>query len=218
MTIVHLTKSTTVSSSYARHILTQPEEPPAKGDAPNPSAAEPATARSTGCPKISQGITILQLQDYHEEFDADIKNKLATLTISRESYSNALENRDVYLKHPPVFSNKLEIDAPITDQKSSGRCWIFAGLNMLRQRMMKEHNLEELELSQPFVFFYDKLEKSNWFLENVLKTLDEDLDGRVVQYLLKDPVGDGGQWDMFVALVEKYGVVPKEAYPETYHT
>ncbi|KAI8321709.1 aminopeptidase C [Martensiomyces pterosporus] len=151
-------------------------------------------------------------------FDADIKNKLATLTISRESYTNALENRYVYLKHPPVFSDKLSIDAPITNQKSSGRCWLFAGLNMLRQGMMKEKNLEELELSQPYLFFYDKLEKSNWFLENVLATLDEDLDGRVVQYLLKDPVGDGGQWDMFVALIEKYGVVPKEAYPETFHT
>ncbi|KAJ1887954.1 bleomycin hydrolase, partial [Coemansia sp. IMI 209127] len=195
-----------------------PEEPPAKGAEPCPSTSESLTNNSTDCPKVSQGITIPQLEDYHEEFDADIKNKLATLTISRESYSNALENREVYLKHPPVFSNKLEIDAPITDQKNSGRCWVFAGLNMLRQRMMKEYNLEELELSQPFVFFYDKLEKSNWFLENMLQTLDEDLDGRVMQFLLKDPINDGGRWDMFVALVEKYGVVPKEAYPETHHT
>ncbi|KAJ1668699.1 bleomycin hydrolase [Coemansia sp. RSA 1813] len=218
MTVVHLTKSTIVSSSYARHLLANPQEQQAQGAAPCSSVAKTAKDGSNDCPKISQGITIPQLKDYCGEFDADIKNKLATLTISREAYSNALENREVYLKHPPVFSNKLEIDAPITDQKSSGRCWIFAGLNMLRQRMMKEYNLEDLELSQPFIFFYDKLEKSNWFLENVLNTLDEDLDGRVVQYLLKDPVGDGGQWDMFVALIEKYGVVPKEAYPETHHT
>ncbi|KAJ2391552.1 bleomycin hydrolase [Coemansia sp. RSA 2559] len=218
MTIVHITTNTIVSSSYARHILAKPEESPAKDAAPYLSTSEPLINSSTGCPKVSQGITVPQLNDYDKEFDADIKNKLATLTILRASYSNALENREVYLKHPPVFSNKLEIDAPITDQKKSGRCWIFAGFNMLRQRMMKEYNLEELELSQPFVFFYDKLERSNWFLENVLTTLDEDLDGRVMQFLLKDPVCDGGQWDMFVALVEKYGVVPKEAYPETYHT
>ncbi|KAJ1645437.1 bleomycin hydrolase [Coemansia asiatica] len=83
---------------------------------------------------------------------------------------------------------------------------------------MKEYNVEDIELSQPYLFFYDKLEKSNWFLENILKTLDEDLDGRVVQYLLNDPISDSGQWDMFVALIEKYGVVPKEVYPETFHT
>ncbi|KAJ2232799.1 bleomycin hydrolase [Coemansia sp. RSA 1722] len=212
MTVVSL-KKPTPDSSYASHFLTtaaandtsKPEEQP----------SEPAMDKH---PKATQDITLSQLDSYKDDFDADIKNKLATLTISRESYSNALENRYVYLKHPPVFSNKLSIDAPITNQKSSGRCWIFAGLNMLRQKMMKEHKLEELELSQPYLFFYDKLEKSNWFLENVLKTLDEDLDGRVVQYLLKDPIGDGGQWDMFVALIEKYGVVPKDAYPETFHT
>ncbi|ORX69536.1 peptidase C1-like family protein [Linderina pennispora] len=173
---------------------------------------------TTNKPKASQDITLGQLDHYKENFDADIKNKLATLTISREGYSNALENRYVFTQHPPVFSNKLAIDAPITNQKSSGRCWLFAGLNMLRQGMMNEHNLEELELSQPYLFFYDKLEKANWFLENILTTIDDDLEGRVVQYLLKDPVGDGGQWDMFVALIEKYGVVTKAAYPETFHT
>ncbi|KAJ1949537.1 bleomycin hydrolase, partial [Linderina pennispora] len=173
---------------------------------------------ATSKPKASQDITLGQLDHYKENFDADIKNKLATLTISREGYSNALENRYVFTQHPPVFSNKLAIDAPITNQKSSGRCWLFAGLNMLRQGMMNEHNLEELELSQPYLFFYDKLEKANWFLENILTTIDDDLEGRVVQYLLKDPVGDGGQWDMFVALIEKYGVVTKAAYPETFHT
>ncbi|KAJ2725569.1 bleomycin hydrolase [Coemansia sp. Benny D115] len=195
------------SSSYARHILTAA------------STASTAASSDMGVhEKPSKELRLSQLSRYQDSFDADLKNKLATLTISREAYTNALENRYVFLKHPPVFSHKLAFDAPITNQKSSGRCWIFAGLNMLRHQMMEHYKLEELELSQPYLFFYDKLEKSNWFLENVLKTLDEDLDGRVVQYLLKDPIGDGGQWDMFVALIDKYGVVPKEAYPETYHT
>ncbi|KAJ2287196.1 bleomycin hydrolase, partial [Coemansia sp. RSA 2706] len=163
-------------------------------------------------------LTLTQLDDYNDEFVAGAKNQLATLTISRDSYSNALENRYSYLQHPPVFSHKLSIDPPITNQKSSGRCWIFACLNMLRLPMMQRYKLEELELSQPYLFFYDKLEKSNWFLENVLATLDEELDGRVVQFLLTDPINDGGQFDMIVALLEKYGVVPKEAYPETFHT
>ncbi|KAJ1956838.1 hypothetical protein GGI12_005200, partial [Dipsacomyces acuminosporus] len=210
------------TSSYARHYLTKQASTAASTNSATspegPSSSDMIISSTEYKPSVTQDITLSQLQHYNHGFNADVKNKLATLTISREGYTNALENRYVYLKHPPVFSDKLAIDAPITDQKSSGRCWIFAGLNMLRQGIMKEKNLEELELSQPFLFFYDKLEKSNWFLENVLDTLDEDLDGRVVQYLLKDPVGDGGQWDMFVALIEKYGVVPKEAYPETFHT
>ncbi|KAJ1736464.1 bleomycin hydrolase [Coemansia sp. Benny D160-2] len=224
MTVVHIPNST-ILSSYARHFMTEQQEKEAKGARGFGSDGSSKTAKSTvasvedsSSVKAGQDITIPQLEDYCDDFTADIKNKLATLTLSHETYSEALENREVYLKHPPVFSHKLEIDAPITNQKNSGRCWIFAGLNMLRQHMMKEYNLDELELSEPFVFFYDKLEKSNWFLENILRTLDEDLDGRLVQLLLAGPVQDGGQWDMFVALVEKYGVVPKEAYPETVHT
>ncbi|KAJ2012880.1 bleomycin hydrolase [Coemansia sp. S3946] len=206
------TSTPATCSSYARHYLTK------HGQVHNDSQATTHSVAMTKHDEASKDITTAQLSGYKDEFDSDIKNKLATLTISRESYTNALENREVFLEHPPVFSNKLAIDAPITNQQSSGRCWLFAGLNMLRQKMMKEYNLDSLELSQPYLFFYDKLEKSNWFLENILATLDDELDGRVVQYLLKDPIGDGGQWDMFVALIEKYGVVPKEAYPETYHT
>ena len=80
---------------------------------------------------------------------------------------------------------------------------------MLRQSMMKQYKLEEFEFSQSYIFFFDKIERSNWFLENILDTLDEDLDSRIVQYLLSDPISDGGQWDMFASLVEKYGVVPQ---------
>ena len=101
------------------------------------------------------------------------------------------------------------------DQKRSGRCWMFASLNTMRARMVERLNLKDVELSQAYPLFFDKLEKSNWFLENVLDTLDEPLDGRLMAFLLADPVGDGGQWDMFRALVKKYGVVPKEAMPET---
>ncbi|KAJ1646670.1 bleomycin hydrolase [Coemansia asiatica] len=112
----------------------------------------------------------------------------------------------------------IDIDQSITNQKNSGLCWTFAALNMLHLKMIKEYNLKDFKLSQPYLFFYDKLERSNWFLENILKMLDKDLDSRTVQHLLKDPISDGGQWDMFVALIEKYSIVPKDAYPETFHT
>lgn len=102
-----------------------------------------------------------------------------------------------------------------TDQERSGRCWMFASLNTFRIHTMRKFNLKNFEFSGAYALFWDKLEKANWFLENIIDTLDEPLDGRLVQFLLSDPVGDGGQWDMFRALVKKYGVVPKEAMPET---
>ena len=101
------------------------------------------------------------------------------------------------------------------DQKRSGRCWMFASLNTMRTRIIDRYNLKTFELSQAYPLFFDKVEKSNWFLENVLDTLDEPLSGRLMAHLLADPISDGGQWDTFRALVRKYGVVPKEAMPET---
>ena len=119
-----------------------------------------------------------------------------------------------------VARNALTFDVEVTqgercNQERSGRCWMFASLNTMRYRIIKKYNLKTFELSQAYPLFWDKLEKSNWFFENVLDTLDEPLDGRLVSYLLADPIGDGGQWDMFKSLVKKYGVVPKEAMPET---
>nr|DAW07910.1 MAG TPA: peptidase [Caudoviricetes sp.] len=119
-----------------------------------------------------------------------------------------------------IAANALGFDIEVKqgercDQMHSGRCWMFASLNTMRFRTIKKYNLKTFELSQAYPLFFDKLEKSNWFLSNILDTLDEPLDGRLVSYLLTDPIGDGGQWDMFRALVEKYGVVPKEAMPET---
>lgn len=119
-----------------------------------------------------------------------------------------------------VAANAMTFDVEVSqgkrcNQQRSGRCWMFASLNTMRYRTIKKYNLKTFELSQAYPLFWDKLEKSNWFLENILDTLDEPLDGRLVSYLLRDPIGDGGQWDMFKSLVKKYGVVPKEAMPET---
>lgn len=104
----------------------------------------------------------------------------------------------------------------ITSQKASGRCWLFAALNTFRGHAIKALNVDEkFELSQNYLLFWDKLEKANYFLSNVLKTLDEPVGSRTLDWLLSAPLGDGGQWDMFVNLINKYGVVPKSAMPET---
>jgi bleomycin hydrolase len=106
----------------------------------------------------------------------------------------------------------------VTNQKSSGRCWGFAGLNLFRIYLGRKYNLKKFEFSQNYFIFCDKLEKSNYFLENIIKTADEPLDGRLVMHLLTDPIQDGGQWHMFVNLIEKYGVLPQTEMPESFQS
>ena len=113
------------------------------------------------------------------------------------------------------FSLELKT-GKITSQNKSGRCWLFAGLNTMRFKIMKDLNLKNFELSQTYQMFFDKIEKANYFLENILETLDEKTDSRIIMWLLSGPLNDGGQWDMFTSIVEKYGVVPKETMPETF--
>ena len=106
---------------------------------------------------------------------------------------------------------------PITNQRQSGRCWLFASTNVFRVALMKKYSLESFELSQAYLFYWDKLEKANWFLEQVIDTAGEDLDGRLVQTLMGDITSDGGQWDMVYNLVDKYGLVPQALYPDSWN-
>jgi bleomycin hydrolase len=113
-----------------------------------------------------------------------------------------------------TFSNLIE-SPNVTNQEASGRCWLFAGLNLLCMEAMEKLNLKTFELSETYQMFWDKLEKANYFLENIIETRNEPLDSRILLALLADPLSDGGQWEMFADLVEKYGVVPKSFMPET---
>ena len=103
----------------------------------------------------------------------------------------------------------------MTNQKSSGRCWLFAGLNTIRHGVRKDKDLKNLEFSQIYLTFWDKLEKSNTFLERMIQLRDRDLMDREVVMALQMPVEDGGYWENVADLVNKYGLVPKEVYPET---
>lgn len=111
--------------------------------------------------------------------------------------------------------NVLVPETKIRNQKKSGRCWIFAAMNVLESKLTKKYNIKEYELSQSYLYFYDKLERSNYFFKLILDTLDEELDGRMMSHILSAPMGDGGQWDMVKNLIRKYGIVPKNAMPET---
>ena len=154
------------------------------------------------------------LADSREGFASECVNAVAKNAVTANGIRAAARRPE------GVAANALGFDLEVTqgdrcNQERSGRCWMFASLNTMRYRVIKKYGLKTFELSQAYPLFWDKLEKSNWFLQNILDTLDEPLDGRLVSFLLADPIGDGGQWDMFRSLVKKYGVVPKEAMPET---
>ena len=106
----------------------------------------------------------------------------------------------------------------VTNQKASGRCWIFAALNIFREKVAEKCNMDKFELSQNYVAFWDKFEKINFFYEAMIELADRPLTDRVVEFLLDQGIGDGGQWNMLVNLIEKYGVVPKAAMQETYQS
>ena len=147
-------------------------------------------------------------------YEANPKFAAIENAISHNGLLASLEKRSAAVENTPVFSLDLTKDK-VSDQKASGRCWMFAALNTFRHKMIAGFQLEDFELSQAHTFFWDKYEKSNWFLEQVIATADQELTSRKVKFLLDTPQQDGGQWDMVVALFEKYGVVPKSVYPES---
>lgn len=106
----------------------------------------------------------------------------------------------------------------ITDQESSGRCWMFTSMNVLRPSVMEQFNLTNFDFSHNYCYFWDIFEKSNLFLENIIATADRAMDDRDVTFYFQSPVGDGGVWNLFYNIAEKYGVVPKSVMPETAHS
>ncbi|KAH3680989.1 hypothetical protein WICPIJ_007997 [Wickerhamomyces pijperi] len=155
------------------------------------------------------------LSTWSSDFSTDLQHQLATAALKTYNADEVLQNPS--LKFPHVFSNVIEPEGtPVTNQKASGRCWLFASLNILRIKGASALNLKDFQLSQTYLFFYDKLEKANYFLEKIIETHQEDVDSRLVQCLLEAPVQDGGQFTMFLNLVEKYGVVPIDVFPDVY--
>ena len=154
------------------------------------------------------------LAELQTGFDLSPKNRLAQNAVTQVTADDVALNRRVLTSTDHSFSHRLD-DWAVTNQKSSGRCWMFAGLNLLRVGAMKRMNLKEFEFSQNYLLFMDKVERANYFLEAIIATASRDVDERTVAHLFSSPIGDGGQWNMFVNLVKKHGVVPKAVMPET---
>ena len=147
-------------------------------------------------------------------YKKDDKNVIIRHALSNTSLYTLANNQDNAIDMDFNFDINIKT-LPAANQKASGRCWIFAATNVCREIIAKECNLDKFELSQSYLAFFDRLEKANYLLESVIELIDKDYDDRTLTYLLQNGVGDGGQWDMFVSLVNKYGVCPKNVFPET---
>ena len=165
----------------------------------------------------SQSISLENIKQFRAAYEANTVSQVATKAASKCAVNDICYDT----QHAKLMNHKFSVDVPTMsalNQKQSGRCWIFASMNILREKVAKELNLAEFELSQSFISFYDHLEKANSFLEHVIESADKPIDDRYVSHILASPVGDGGWWEFFVGLCTKYGVCPKEAMPETYQS
>ena len=154
------------------------------------------------------------LAGFKEAYDSQPAHQLMQNVVTQHDVNDVALNRNIVTEAVHSFSTALD-DWSVTNQARSGRCWAFAGLNLLRSETRGLLNVKEFEFSQSYVMFWDKMERANYVLEAVIETADRPVDDRVVAWLLQQPLGDGGQWDMFVSLVRKHGVVPKTVMPET---
>lgn len=163
---------------------------------------------------MSIEVTAADIERYQAAYDANECNKVKENAVVKNGISASSLNHDAMKKFVDAYSVNVK-SGDVCNQKRSGRCWMFAAMNVMRIEVMKKLKIKNMELSQNYTLFWDKIEKSNFFLENILKTLDEPVGSRLLDFLLASPIGDGGQWTMIVNLVKKYGVCPKDAYPET---
>lgn len=157
------------------------------------------------------------LENIENEYKKDIANTIARRALVKSKISDLTKVNEQTEFTRNMFSINLKT-LPVTNQKRSGRCWIFAGCNVIREKIAEKYNLKDFEISQNYIAFYDKLEKCNYLLESIISLKNSPKDDRTLDYLLSTGVQDGGQWDLFVNIVNKYGVVPKNAFPETFQS
>ena len=167
---------------------------------------------------FAQSITEKDLQEIQASFRKDAPTRAIQniLTNDKNIRDNAL-NRDMQGKVDHFFKYRVDVKG-ITNQLSSGRCWMFTSMNVLRPGIMKKYNLNAFDFSHNFTYFWDIFEKSNLFLENIIATSKKDIMDREVCEYFKAPVNDGGVWNLYYNVAQKYGVVPQEVMPETAHS
>ena len=166
-------------------------------------------ATDNGALLTEQDVSLLQ-----SDWEANPSHRLMQNVVAQHDVNVVALDRSIITDAQHSFSNVLDSWQP-TDQGRSGRCWLFAGLNLFRVDTMKALNVDQFEFSQNYMMFWDKIERANFFLESVIDTADRPTGDRLVDWLMEAPLPDAGQWDMFINLVKKHGLAPKLAMPET---
>ena len=171
-------------------------------------------------------ITHKNLTDFSYKFNKKKTNKVLRNVNTKSDFKKLILKSDYIQNNKQVFNKVINVNANITNQKNSGRCWLFAFLNIIRFKMIKKYNLQpSFELSQNFLFFYDKLEKANYYLNYILEsystnleTLNSETELSKLIHMLDRLTDDGGQWNVFVNLIEKYGIIPKSNMSDHFHS
>lgn len=161
------------------------------------------------------GISAEMLTEIRKGYEGTASDKAIRNALNADAINVLATNAGNMAMIDTHFSDEVKTKG-CTNQKSSGRCWLFTGLNVLRSRMIDKYDLGTFTFSQNYVFFYDQLEKANLFLQGVIDTKGLSFDDRKVDWLFRNPIGDGGQFTGVSNLIMKYGVVPSEVMPETY--
>ena len=163
-------------------------------------------------------LSAAKLAELNKEYLSDDTHRIVRNALCENSITKISKRLEGKSDNPNYFSIDIKT-LPVTDQKHSGRCWLFSSMTLLREMIAKKYKIkDQFELSQNYIAFYDKLEKINYFLEAMIAEADTPLNDETVRYLLNTAIGDGGQWDMMVSLVKKYGLCPKTAMPETFQS
>ena len=157
------------------------------------------------------------VKKFQENFKSNQANKIAMNAITGGNLNEIALNRDVLNNVHYSFSNEIETTG-VTDQKKANTCWMFAALNWFRTVARKKNNIKDIQFSANYLIFWDKMEKANYFLEDMIDLREKDIDDRELHFLLKNPIPDDGEWHMMINLVNKYGMVPKSAMPETFNS
>ena len=167
---------------------------------------------------VAQNIGQAELQEIRGSFVKDASTKaIQNALVNDKDIKSFTYNHDKDGQIDHFFKYRCDVSG-ITNQLSSGRCWMFTSMNVLRPTVMKKYNLKEFDFSHNYTFFWDQFEKANLFLENVIATTDRPITDRDVEFYFKSPVADGGVWNLFWDAAEKYGVVPQSVMPETQHS
>ncbi|GLB46083.1 aminopeptidase [Philodulcilactobacillus myokoensis] len=160
-------------------------------------------------------LTKADLEALEQKYQAQPQNSVISHAVMENGINKVAYDPNEKQRLNRVFSDEIKT-GNVSDQKRSGRCWLFAALNVIRHHVAKKYNIKNFELSQSYLFFWDRVERANFYFDRILKTADRPTDDRELSYFLELPDDDGGEWAMAIGLIQKYGVMPTSAFPESY--